>query len=572
MAGRPIDQAFEFFMQIFGETVGKDARLSIFTLPGQVSRRFEIVGEAAQYAVDNIDRDVYFGLSLVAGNPSGRGTLGDMAGIGGLWADIDVAGPGHKKKGLPSSIQQAREKILDRLGLPPTLTVWSGHGLQCYWLFQEPWLWHAGGMAQAKKLSERWGQTIRFRAAEAGLEVDSVFDLTRVFRVPGTFNRKDPDNPIAVKVIEFHDDRRYDPESFDDYLIDVEATTEARAATEVEAVPATVSDDEIILDPAAEPPFDLFSALMDNDAKFKKTWDKKRTDLPSQSEHDASLACISAACGWTTQQTVNLIIAHRRKHGEPIDKALRLDYMKRTVGRAQRLMKQERAITGLANTVEGLPTDSTKDSDERQELLGTLSESLGVQIVRFLQHGEENARYSLWLKDGRQVRLGSAGNIVASEQFRIKLLEATGILIKSFKKHDWDNACRVFMAAREVVENEETTSAYQAEQWIRGYLEQYPAADGDNWKEAAKISSAFVRDGRLHLSASELRKHMKMIQGESRVTHPELCDCLRVSGFERVVVNAWIDGRQYGRSYWARAVKEIDDESEGREEGGGVPF
>ena len=63
----------------------------------------------------------------------------------------------------------------------------------------------------AYHLLHRLQATIQAVAKLHGWDVDSTFDLARVLRLPGTYNRKVPDDPKPVEIIEAHEDRRYNP-------------------------------------------------------------------------------------------------------------------------------------------------------------------------------------------------------------------------------------------------------------------------------------------------------------------------------------------------------------------------
>ena len=148
--------------------------------------------------------------------------------------------------------------------------------------------------------------------------------------------------------------------------------------------------------------------------------------------------------------------------------------------------------------------------------------------------------------------MGQAGDVLNSATFRTRLYEAMGMLVKTFKKKGWDDVCKCLAAAVEITENVEATSAYQAEQWVNSYLEDHPLATDDAWQEAVSISEPFIRNEDIHIAAGELRKHMRLLQQERNVTHVELCDCLKVSGYTRVTVVARTGGKVVSRSYWAK--------------------
>ncbi len=86
---------------------------------------------------------------------------------------------------------------------------------------------------------------------------------------------------------------------------------------------------------AIAPPLKL-EALIENDPRFRLTWERKRADLKDQSSssYDMALANFAAAAEWTRQEAASLIIEWRRRHGEGVAKSMRLDYMERTLRKA----------------------------------------------------------------------------------------------------------------------------------------------------------------------------------------------------------------------------------------------
>lgn len=103
----------------------------------------------------------------------------------------------------------------------------------------------------------------------------------------------------------------------------------------------------LVLDPNATPPFDKFEALSTIEPKVRATWDKNRRDLQDQrfSGYDLSLANFAIAAGWTNQETVDLLIAFRRRHGD--EPKLREDYYSLTIGRARASVAHRRAEASI---------------------------------------------------------------------------------------------------------------------------------------------------------------------------------------------------------------------------------
>ena len=84
--------------------------------------------------------------------------------------------------------------------LPPTEIVASGHGLQAWWLFHEPWLFRTDAeRQQVQELVRRFGAALQEKAQAHGWRLDSVYDLARVLRVPGTWNCKA--DPVPVRAL-----------------------------------------------------------------------------------------------------------------------------------------------------------------------------------------------------------------------------------------------------------------------------------------------------------------------------------------------------------------------------------
>lgn len=114
-----------------------------------------------------------------------------------LWADLDIAGPGHANSDqLPTTVAEAERIYAD---LPtPTLVVNSAGGLHLWWLLAEP-VDIAADLEGAKRLATGWQQLVNAHAARYGYRSDNVDDLARVLRVCGTTNHKtDTPRPVTL--------------------------------------------------------------------------------------------------------------------------------------------------------------------------------------------------------------------------------------------------------------------------------------------------------------------------------------------------------------------------------------
>jgi hypothetical protein len=151
-----------------------------------------------------------------------RGGAEDCVELPGLWLDIDIANPRyHAAPDLPPTADDAM-RIVARFPLPPTAVVHSGHGLQVWWLFDEPL-----PVDDVGDLLDRWETTWLGHAGHLGYGLDNVFDIARVLRVPGTINRKGGDT-APVELVSADWGRRYGIDHLDPHLAEPPPRPEPR--------------------------------------------------------------------------------------------------------------------------------------------------------------------------------------------------------------------------------------------------------------------------------------------------------------------------------------------------------
>ena len=316
----------ESFLSVIFHDQPEGSQIVIWTMPDKVSRFSERPHSAAVYAVSRADTcDAYFGVACYRnGIRSGRGRQADVIAITCVWADIDFARPGARK-GYPPD-EAAGRHLIKAIGVRPSIIVHSGHGFHVYWLLKEPLLVGDGAVSFAK----RWSDTAALRGKELGFVIDSVGDLTRVLRVPGTTNRKNANDLRDVRIIELDANCRYSVEELETYMI-AGGDDQPAKKTNNNGHRSTA---EILktLDFTQK-----VDALCAADPKFRDTWDKKRTDLSDQSAsaYDLSLATQASAAGWTEGEVSLLLYEFRRRHGLDVEKSLRPDYLTRTLQKAR---------------------------------------------------------------------------------------------------------------------------------------------------------------------------------------------------------------------------------------------
>jgi len=202
-------------------------------------RAFADPDQAAAYVAEmdsSKPEGIYLRATTMRTQPTagGRGRIENSHALPGLWADVDLAGPGHKTTGtLPPDVDAGRA-LIEATGLPqPTLWVHSGGGLYPWWLLADPVDIDDDNIDDIKALSATW-QVVIARAAESlGWEYGKgVGDLARVLRVPGTVNRKEGlERPCTIIDVTDH---RY---TIDDLRSGLAAALERHPAPERPAPP-----------------------------------------------------------------------------------------------------------------------------------------------------------------------------------------------------------------------------------------------------------------------------------------------------------------------------------------------
>jgi len=531
-------------------------------------RWFDDIETGTAFANDEAkSSDVYIGVGVrKEAPPAGqRGSAETVDGIVGLWVDIDVGGPAHTKKNLPASIEEARG-LLDAIFpfAPPSLVVFSGHGLQGWWLFSEPWIFdREGEREKAKKVLGRFGATAKAVARVRSLVVDPVFDLARVFRLAGTWNRK-TEPPIATRLeVPGGVVRRYDLDDLEGCFV-ADEVVEPTPGRGIPVSPLILSEDR-------RPPEDALLALLTNHEKAKASWDRKRTDLADQSgsSYDFSLAVIASKVGWTDQEIADLLVARRRKHGEEMKTTkgglLRQDYYQRTILAAKKVVAQEKDTAAYDNpdeaplVADGKPVDETA----RPKIFEKARGVFGLPIVRFVQHGEaDDARYSFVVADGKSIELGSARDIEDQKAIRGKIYAEIRRFPKSLKGPAWARLFEELGAVCEVIDNPESGRIGRFASLLFEYLSDKTGAVSSalrseaNWQGAVPSGDPFVRDGNLFVCVTNIEQYTKAVYAR-KTDVLDLWSVLPEWGFKSITVNIRLGNRKVARRYWSAPVDDL---------------
>lgn len=145
--------------------------------------------------------NVFFGVSLTD-KPFPENRRAGVKDINlqlGIWIDIDVQGGTHIGEKYP----QSREVAMAFLPLKPSIVINSGYGIHAYYLFSKALVIGEYNRDEATERNRKFIEIVRNNAGVYKEAVDSVQDLSRILRLPGTFNYKiEDDKPPICWVIQ----------------------------------------------------------------------------------------------------------------------------------------------------------------------------------------------------------------------------------------------------------------------------------------------------------------------------------------------------------------------------------
>ena len=198
-----------FFREIYKDCNG--GHITITTLPDRKTRWFKCIEiEKISKVAENLGKktNVFFGVGLRnKALPNGqRGSEKDILGVTALYADIDIKGNAHAQTSLPPSVDEAID-FLHGLKIKPSIVVNSGNGIHGYWLLDKPFIIETEeDRKHISSIFKGFGRYVNSEAKKRGWKIDSVYDLARILRVPGTINHK-LGTGAKCEVIESHDER-----------------------------------------------------------------------------------------------------------------------------------------------------------------------------------------------------------------------------------------------------------------------------------------------------------------------------------------------------------------------------
>ena len=497
----------------------------IWTLPEKESTWYTRLDQVNQDVEHHAHEDVYTGVGIANRNGNRfttqkRLTEEEVGGLAGMWADIDWAHPVHKKPNLPPTQEQALATLEEAL-LEPTLLVDSGHGIQAWWLFEHPWIFQTPEDQElGRRAAQWWHQHIKALYTARGWTTDSVFNLDRIMRLPGTWNNRDPNDRRPVEIIRERE-QRYTPQEFLDQVPeDFQTSTPPPGRTgprkqgqNRRATNGKGGNGGLELDPEAVPPLLKLDALRKANLKFRRSWEQDRKDMADQSPsaYDLSMATMAMQAGWSDQEVVNLLICWRRKHDH--DLKLRENYYVVTLEKAKEPFEIAQAEEQLNEALLLSPEDLPEVLKETLETL------FRVDIIRIVRYAGDPPIYYMYTKQG-DITLGEINSIPSQTVFRNMLATITGVWITAVSRKAWDKRVQALLwACEEIDVGDASHPTQETNAWLDEYFLERLLRKEDEWEKAAEVKHPFILHGKVHIFLDDFRKWLDLALGEQVTSH-----------------------------------------------------
>jgi hypothetical protein len=302
------------------------------------------------------------------------------------------------------------------------------------------------------------------------------------------------------------------------------------------------------IDAHAEPPFDRLMLMLELEPKFKATWEKTRDDLPSQSEHDLSLATMAAHAGWDDEEIVSLIVAHRRKHGEDT-KTSRVDYYASLIAKSKEGLENKEAHESLSNRLMSIDQGLNSIEDERSGMLSDLSSLIGLNVRTIIRYVADPPSYRLVFED-TSILLSNVDFIISPSKFRHAVAACCGHLLGRYKGQRWDPIAMTILRCCEDQDlGADSTADGVVSEWLCGYLLTSPPVDDRELAVASRTPLMIGSD--VAIFSDMLAGWLTTFRGE-RIARRELAVKLRSAG---CVPTSFAYRRDDGTRTTARAWK-----------------
>ena len=449
-----------------------------------------------------------------------RGEVTDSAGIGCLWADIDV-NPGNRdtKKNLPASFEEAHT-LLMRSTFKPSLVVNTGRGIHAYWLFHDYWAFkQPKDIEDAALLSRLWHTHVVTRFMK-GRDVDNVSDLARIMRLPGTINQKSKTQAHIFS----RSSHRYHYSELLTLLLPMATGGDrhkVKGATKQTGARKRSNTAPVVAEASPELIERLRDAL-NKSSQLYATYNFKRTDLKDSSPSGVEMSLIAqlVGLGWSDEDIITVCIDWRRSKNLEQKMTpggvIRRDYYDESIKKARKntfdTSKAEELFTDFQTESEATPAavddipalraQNSKiqppSTEKRAEMVKFINEATGTELYNIIRYPADPPRYAIMTATATL----SAGvdDLIKQDKFRSKMAALTSKLPNKLSPDNWLIIAEMLLA---VCTDEDVglVPTSQIEHWLIDYLTGHPPVSWDERQSVfgGKASSFYIKANDEHV-------------------------------------------------------------------------
>lgn len=436
-----------FLEGFYGDAISQESRFAIWTKHNRAHVWCSSI-EAAAKSVQP-DRDTYFTMAVYPRGITKR-TQDNALGIFGVWLDIDCEKDNGEKDYFKTT-DKALEWVTKELDGYWTWIVHSGGGLHVYLMFDEPfWIENDEDRYRARHLVKAWHRWVDGRCPHT---IDSLIDLSRVMRLPGTINTRTGGVCHLIdesqKVISFSE--------LEELLPEVELDDEERT---VSAIDGEVNISELKRQ---------LQLLQESDSTFDSTWRRaRRLKDSSPSGYCMSLANLLCASGFHDGQIIAALRLWRDAQTDAKEKPD--SWYLSTVNRARANTKGE--VVGNKVTAALEEDDPSSHLDGISAVLSRQVKSIEKRIIPEFRGQKEKSSYVFYFEEGGTLVIPDTDTLMKQERMRAIAFEEAGVMIRRLKGNKWDDFLALVLSSKtDVMEAEEGNRAFNILNELHHFVE-----------------------------------------------------------------------------------------------------
>ena len=471
------------------------------------------IPKVVQYIAENTNKRIanfYCQIGITEQGKFSRGNRSkenEITQVPAFYVDLDygLSGIAHKKKNLPP-YKMAVLNMIDRVFLKPSMIVHSGNGVHAYWILDHPIdIPEHMPTENAKNINRMIHNLFAIDSKKNKWHIDSVFDLTRILRIPGTINRKtdgsstkeiiatiEEDNNIKYSVeeimaeikirnlehgpaitTEMAIDKRNAMLPYAGINDDVDAISAGKNSKVLSSTTFELDNQIIILDASVVVPVDSINDLLSINpnmiSMLRGKWNRKIYATTSECDYALAKAAIDAC--FSNQMIANLLIFFRRINTLSLEKPMRPSYVLNTILNARASILKKK-LTEQAGDFLNKSSDPNFQSNQLEDVdidnhRENISKTIGVQVLQLIKHTGDDPSYTLKTALG-DVKLPGISEITSKTKFKNRLAACINKVIELPK--DWNKFANMLLSI--VIEDISDNTATAIE-LMKIYLKEY---------------------------------------------------------------------------------------------------